>query len=375
MSSPRAPTFREYIDILKSHYDVAEINEPVSCKYGVEPIIKRLHIEHHPVPFISSVLSHGGVTQVVGCCGSKRALGDGSEFGRLAILLGLAEQAALDEIVEFLIECGTTLPVPVETTNCVIKDEPLTADVWPTELMKARPNHDIHSYGIVVTEDPITKRQHWSVGRTIEGPTGPQGVVLSPRDLREVDHMNDSHVQVSHVKHMPIAMAIGVPPGAIMAGILPVPRGFTRAEFIGAVMREPVKVARSPYTGLEVPVECEAVIEGHVRVEEKAEKGISVDFSRIGFMKEESILPVCEQTEFVDDMDIVVRNYLSRECMRIIKDNDMDGEFIEDIEVRREAGHILAEIKTKNGKVRDWGEIIDALTLGGTIEQVIFVPE
>lgn len=74
-------------------------------------------------------------------------------------------------------------------------------------------------------------------------------------------------------KDMPVAIAFGVPPAAIMAASMPLPDGVSEAEYVGSLVSAPVEVVKCETNDLYVPANSEIVFEGTISATETAPEG------------------------------------------------------------------------------------------------------
>ena len=72
---------------------------------------------------------------------------------------------------------------------------------------------------------------------------------------------------------MPWAVAFGVPPGAMVAAGMPIPKWMDESGYIGAVLGAPLDVVKCETNNLYVPANAEFVFEGTASITETAEEG------------------------------------------------------------------------------------------------------
>lgn len=70
------------------------------------------------------------------------------------------------------------------------------------------------------------------------------------------------HAYMVRKEPMPVAIALGVDPTLLFAGITRLPWGVSEYDFAGGLRGEPVEVIKGPATGLPIPARAEIVVEG-----------------------------------------------------------------------------------------------------------------
>jgi UbiD family decarboxylase len=74
-------------------------------------------------------------------------------------------------------------------------------------------------------------------------------------------------------RDVPWALAFGVPPAAIMASSMPIPDGVTEAEYVGAMVGQPIELTKCDTNDLYVPANSEIVFEGTLSITETGPEG------------------------------------------------------------------------------------------------------
>jgi 4-hydroxy-3-polyprenylbenzoate decarboxylase len=74
-------------------------------------------------------------------------------------------------------------------------------------------------------------------------------------------------------RDMPVAIAIGADPAAILSAVMPLPEGMSELDFSGVLRGKRQQVARAATVPLPVPAHAEIVLEGHVSSGETAPEG------------------------------------------------------------------------------------------------------
>jgi 2,5-furandicarboxylate decarboxylase 1 len=128
--------------------------------------------------------------------------------------------------------------------------------------------------GCIVTRDPGTGERNWSIARVrplggaraLVGIAPNHHLAVAARAAREGG------------ERLPIAVTIGNHPALMLAACLYLGRGEDELRIAGALLGEPVALARCAAVALEVPAECEIVLEGHLDIDDRIEEGPVSEF-------------------------------------------------------------------------------------------------
>ncbi len=172
-------------------------------------------------------------------------------LGKLAMLPRLAE------IAKFPPRTAGGRPACQET---VVRGDDVDLTRLPVPVCWPQDGGPYVTLGGVITEDPGTGTRN--VGMYRVQVTGPRTVAM---------HWQRHKVGAAHWRHMaergetmPVAIALGGDPASIYAASAPLPPTIDEYLFAGFLRKEPVRLAKSVTSDLEVPAEAEIVLEGYV---------------------------------------------------------------------------------------------------------------
>ena len=128
--------------------------------------------------------------------------------------------------------------------------------------------------GCIVTRDPETGERNWSIAR-VRPLGGSRALVgIAPNHHLAVA----ARAARERGERLPIAVTIGNHPALMVAACLYLGRGEDELRVAGALLGEPVRLARCSAVPLEVPAECEIVLEGHLDIGDTVEEGPVSEF-------------------------------------------------------------------------------------------------
>lgn len=143
----------------------------------------------------------------------------------------------------------------------------------PVHVAGERDAGPVIGSGLVVTKDPDTGQRNLSFHRLqIKGPDK-SGILLYPR-----------HSWRNYLKYqarnqpMPVAIMIGHHPLYYMAAATTAAYGLDEFEIAGGYLGEPVRLVKCETVDLEVPFDCELVLEGHIPPHVREEEGPFSEF-------------------------------------------------------------------------------------------------
>jgi 4-hydroxy-3-polyprenylbenzoate decarboxylase len=71
----------------------------------------------------------------------------------------------------------------------------------------------------------------------------------------------------------PMPIALGVEPGLVFAGCMPLPAGVDETHYLGALLGEPIELVPAETIGLLVRTTAEIIVDGHVAADETVMEG------------------------------------------------------------------------------------------------------
>ncbi len=123
--------------------------------------------------------------------------------------------------------------------------------------------------GMHIVQSPCGKWTNWSIARAmVSDKNHLTGLVIEPQHLWQIHQM-----WKKEGRDVPWALAFGVPPAAIMASSMPIPDGVSEAEYVGAMVGQPLELVKCDTNGIYVPATSEIVFEGTLSVTETGDEG------------------------------------------------------------------------------------------------------
>jgi 2,5-furandicarboxylate decarboxylase 1 len=185
-----------------------------------------------------------------------------------ALAFGVAEERLVPHVAARM----GTLVKPEMVTSGPVKEVKLARGEFdlrtlPVHVAGERDAGPVIGSGLVVTKDPDTGQRNLSFHRLQIKAADKSGILLYPR-----------HSWKNYVKYqarnepMPVAIMIGHHPLYYMAAATTAAYGLDEFEIAGGYLGQPVRLVKCETVDLEVPADCELVLEGrippHVREEE-----------------------------------------------------------------------------------------------------------
>lgn len=268
---------REHIAALEALGDLDRIDTEVDwnleaaahTRYSVE---RRL-----PAPLFQKV---SGVEEGFRLLGSPAALSAAPDrpFARVALSIGLSPEATGRDVVDHLVDTWSRPgipPKPVSREEAEVKQNVLRGDDadltrFPVPFLHhGDGNRYANTYGVIIAQTPDGSWTNWSIARImmVDG-KHMTGLVMHPQHIAQVWQQ-----WVDLGKPMPYALVQGGDPAIPFIGGVPLPDNVNEADYIGALIDEPLKVVKAELSDLLVPADAEIVIEGHLSVERSGVEG------------------------------------------------------------------------------------------------------
>lgn len=353
--------FRDFLEVLKNEGDLVEIMQEVDPEYEAGAIMRKVYEKKLPVPFIKNVKQDPknadpeNLFSMVGCLAGLRDPARGNDHSRVAHHLGLDPETPMREIINFLLECKKKTPVPVQLVDkseAAFKKHNLSGDeidmtTWPAPMLHYGDGGKyLQTYGMFIVQTPDKSWTNWSIARAmIHDKNHLTGIVLNPQHIQNV---SNQWKLAGHGSKVPFVLAFGVPPAAILVSSMPIPEGATEAEYIGAIVGEPLKVVKAETVDLEIPADCEIVLEGYLDVEKDlVPEGPFGEmhgycFPGPGHMcpsytvehvsyRDNAILPVSNPGLCVDETHTFIGGLVSAECKLIALQHEILGKIVKDV--------------------------------------------
>ncbi|KAK8927921.1 Ferulic acid decarboxylase 1 [Metarhizium anisopliae] len=266
--------FRTFVDVLRADGDLAEINDQVDPHLEVGAIVRRVSEVNGKAPLFNNVKgAKNGLWRIFGNAASLRGREE-EKYGRIARSFGLPPDSSWKAILQRSQEAKRRPPIPpriLSTGPC--KQHKIFGDDIDLHKLPAPKLHQgdagkyLQTYGVHVLQSPDGKWTNWSIFR---------GMI---HDSRRLVCLVGSGQHNSVIRDMWLkkgktevswALAFGVPPAASVVAACPVPQGVSEAEYVGAMVGQPLDVVKCELSDLLVPANSEIVMEGTFSFKDKA---------------------------------------------------------------------------------------------------------
>ncbi|MGH2914411.1 MAG: UbiD family decarboxylase [Solirubrobacteraceae bacterium] len=207
--------------------------------------------------------------------GSRMAVAGGLLGSRTRIAAGLGVGAG--ELGERLVAAleAPIAPIQIDDAPCqkVVIDRPALAAELPIPWFFEHETGPYVTAGAIVANDPETGAANLSIARV--KPLGGSRALVGIAPNHHLAVLGRRAAQRG--ESLPIAVTIGNHPAVLVASCLYMDLGADELQHAGALLGEPVEVARSA-EGLAVPAHCELVLEGRLDYREMVEEGPVSEF-------------------------------------------------------------------------------------------------
>lgn len=268
--------FRSFVEALKEDGDLLEINKEVDPHLEVGAITRKVCETDDKAPLFNNVKGNkDGFFRILGAPGSLRKSAD-SKYGRLARHLAMPPTSSMKQILDKMLSAKNVAPIPpnvVDTGSCkenILKHGEFDLTKLPVpKLHQSDGGKYIQTYGMHVIQSPDGKWTNWSIARAmVDDKDHLVGLVIQPQHIWQIHQM-----WKKKGRDMPWALALGVPPAAIMAASMPLPDGCTEAGYIGAMTGTALDVVKCETNDMYVPANTEIVLEGTLSITETGPEG------------------------------------------------------------------------------------------------------
>ncbi|MGF6889425.1 UbiD family decarboxylase [Nocardia sp. GAS34] len=288
-------SLREFIDALNEIGEVRRIDAEVNWELEIGAIIRRSYDLKAPAPLFTNITGYqDSGFQVLGAPGGLSA--PSHPLARIALALGLAADAAGQEIVEAIVAARGKpgIPpqqVPADTAPCkqnIMRGDDIDLLAFPTPLIHGNDGgRYIQTYGMNIAKTPDGSWTNWSVNRMMIASRNTLACLIP-----DPQHLGIIRAQwTAQGKPMPIVLALGVEPGLPFVGAMPLPEGADESHFLGALFGEGIEVVPAETVDLMVPATAEIIIEGHIAFDETVLEGPMNEYPGYN-ARESSLKPV-----------------------------------------------------------------------------------
>lgn len=268
---------RSYIAALDELGDIMHISREVDGDLEPGAITRRSCEIHSPAPLFANIR---GAQPGFRILGAPAALCSRPEmrYARVALSLGLPADATGPEIVEALSvarHLPLVPPVVVEaaTAPCrqnVLQGDDANLDRFPIPFAHERDGgRYANTWGTLIVKTPDGRWVNWSIARVMKVDGKRMVGLMVPS--QHIGQIWGEWVALG--QPMPYALVQGPAPAISCASGIPIPAEVDEADFVGALMGEPVELVDAVSVDLKVPASAEIVIEGHVSIERDCMEG------------------------------------------------------------------------------------------------------
>ena len=295
----------DFINFLEEKKELVRISTPVSSELEITEIADRTIKNNGPALLFENV-DEKQIPVLINLFGSE---------SRMAWALGIDNLNELSDIANKLINLPKNPPKSL-MGKLKILNELINLSKSSPKILKKAPCQDIVLTGsdINLFELPILKCWPDDAGKFITLPlvitrnlnTGQRNVGTYRMQVYDEKttgmHWQTHKVGTAHYRKakdigngkMEVAVAIGGDPVTIWSGSLPLPPDMDELLVAGVLKGSPVELVKCKTVDLEVPANCEFVLEGYINVGEQRKEGPFGDHT--GFYSEPSEYPVFHLT-------------------------------------------------------------------------------
>jgi 4-hydroxy-3-polyprenylbenzoate decarboxylase len=262
-SSPaNRQSLRGFLADLEQSGDLMRVSETVDPRFELSAYLSEL--AHGPAVRFESMTGHGlpavgnvlnSLARIARSLGSTPAQMQSKIVAaiRSPLPLRAVTSASCQEIAVDSPDLGTELPVPY---------------FFPAETGR------YITAGAIVAKDTATGKRNLSFARLKLLGGNRAFIGIAP------NHHLAVMARAAHARgeKLEIAVTVGNHPGVLIAAALYLGLGDDELEVAGALMGEPVEVARCSSISLDVPAHCEVVLEGAIDLDERHEEGPVSEF-------------------------------------------------------------------------------------------------
>ena len=264
---------REYIDALDALGEIQRIGVPVDLDLELGAVIRRSYELRAPAPLFEDIRGIEAGFRVLGApAGLSRQ--KGLELCRVALSLGLDQHANGASIVEAICAARGAPGIKPRVVAKGACQEVRFAEVdlsrLPAPLLHGGDGgRYLNTYGCIVVRTPDGSWTNWSIARImVIDKTRMTGIVAPGQHVGIIHKM-----WKDQGRDMPFALALGVEPVIPFGCGMPIPAQLDEADFLGALLGEPIEIVRCVSNDLFVPATAEIVVEGVLSKDETAPEG------------------------------------------------------------------------------------------------------
>ncbi|KAI9727009.1 MAG: Ferulic acid decarboxylase 1 [Cirrosporium novae-zelandiae] len=334
--------FRSFVEALKEDNDLVEIDREVDPHLEVAAITRKVCETNDKAPLFNNVKgTKDGLFRILGAPASLRKSSK-ERYGRLARHLALPPTASMREILDKMISASKMKPIPpniVKTGSCKenkLFEDQIDLTALPSPLIhKDDGGKYIQTFGMHIVQSPDGKWTNWAIARAmISDKRHLTGLVIEPQHIWQIHQM-----WKKEGKDVPWALALGVPPAAVMTSSMPIPDGVTEAGYIGSMVGEALDLVKCETNDLYVPANSEIVMEGTLSISETGPEGPFGEMHGYVFpadthmwpkykvnaitYRNNPILPMSAAGRLTDETHTMIGSLAAAEIRRICQEHDL----------------------------------------------------
>jgi 4-hydroxy-3-polyprenylbenzoate decarboxylase len=281
-------SLQHFMDALAAGGDLKRISRPVSLVHEVTEIHRRVLADDGPALLFEKPVHEDGRTSAIpllaNLFGSRRRIeaGLGLSAGGLGDLAQLLADLRHPRPPKSLADIGSKFPHVAAALNgrskrssrppcqeIVLTGDRIDLGLLPIQTCWPGEPAPLVTWPLVITASP--DGQDTNVGIYRMQKLGKNRLIM--RWLAHRGGAKHHRAWQSLGQDMPVAVAIGADPAAILSAVMPLPEGMSELDFSGVLRRKRQQVAQAATVSLPVPAFAEIVLEGHVSSWETAPEG------------------------------------------------------------------------------------------------------
>ncbi len=213
-----------------------------------------------------------------------------------------------DQLLHYYLQAVEHPIAPVEVSAeeapvLEVHDPEVRLDRLPAPWHHEKDSGQYITAAIAIARDPSSGIQNWSIHRLQINDARHLGALILPQHLWHIF----STVEAEG-KDLPIAFALGLPPGYLLSSQAVTEFGVDEAGVGGGLFRQPLSMVRSPRYGILVPAFAEHLFEGRLLAQKRAPEGPFGEYPRTYGPKSDK--PVIEIDELFHRADPVFQTIL-----------------------------------------------------------------
>ncbi len=273
----------EFLEALEARGDLLRIRGPVSRDLEITEITRRTVLADGPALLFENVVGAsmpvamnvlGSARRIAFALGAERLDEPAERISRLVRLRPPAGIVGalrdLSGTLEALETLRSLAPKRVRSGPAQEVEEPVV-DLDRLPILRCWPGDGGRTvtFPVVITKDPETGEPHTGIYRLQQYGKDTLGFHAQIHRVGA----NNLRKWAARGERMPVAVAVGVDPATLLAGLAPVPEGISNFVFASFLRGAPLELTRARTVDLEVPARAELVLEGYVDPSERAVEG------------------------------------------------------------------------------------------------------